>query len=151
MKIVQKVYIETSCHATEEEDKVKQAMLNLLPDDYRESFREKIYTDLLHGFYGNPILLLKLPVDTPEVAQKCFKHILTGMGESEFEYILSTIDIRYDGKGNVYLRLNKQSAYLEKIILDEESDDIVKLKVTLYPHIRREEDIVQSLKRLHSK
>ncbi|MCD6369234.1 MAG: hypothetical protein J7L38_05515 [Thermoproteales archaeon] len=151
MKIVRKIYLETFSHATERKDRVSQALLNILPQECREQYVNRITFNLLHGFFKNPIFYLKLNIEEEKVAEKTLKHILTALSPVDYDHIISSINLRHDGKGNLYLRFNKQDAYLGYITVDEESDDVIKVKVTLYPHIRKTEEIINALRKIREK
>lgn len=145
-KIVKEIEITTFSHATEDREKVLQALLNLLPSVIREKASKKVSVNILQGHYNNPITILKLVIRGSE-AQQIFRHIIASLDESDVIHLMSSIDIRYDGKGNFYFRVNKQDAFLGDIIVDEQSDDIIKIKVVFYPHIREHSQIKEYISR----
>lgn len=145
MKLVASIFIEAFCHATEDKDKVLSTILNLIPDPLRQEIKGNINVEALFGYYGNPIEVFRLKVSDREKAQDITSRIIGSLDDLDYQYLLDTLNIRTDGKGNLYLRVNKQSLLIEKVVIDDESDDIVKIKIKFLPHIRDEEDIRNAL------
>ncbi|ADM28078.1 Protein of unknown function DUF54 [Ignisphaera aggregans DSM 17230] len=120
---VTEITITTHCHATEDIEKVKKAFLNVIPRELHGS--TKIDIEVLHGYYGNPITKLKSRFKNNEAIQ-VLKHILSLLSKSDISYILSSLELRYYKKSNkIYLRLDKQAAYLGRLALYEGDDAIV--------------------------
>ena len=117
--------VSASCHATEDVDKVRKAMLNLVPEDLREkiSFTEKTF----RGHYGNPIILLSFRLKGGD-AEKTLKHIASKIDEISKKLLNASLSLRLE-LPKLYLRFSKQEAYLGKIVL-EDSDDIVKVVIS---------------------
>ncbi|RLE58876.1 MAG: hypothetical protein DRN53_07775 [Thermoprotei archaeon] len=148
MKIISGIFVEAFCHATEDREKVLSAILNLIPETLREDLREHIEIEVLHGYYGNPIEVFRLKVDEKVKAQEISAKIIKSLNDMDYEYLISTLDIRTNGKGNLYLRVNKQSLLANEITIDEESDDIVKIRIKFLPHLRSREELEGSLNKL---
>jgi len=120
---VTEITITTHCHATEDIEKVKKAFLNVIPRELHGS--TKIDIEVLHGYYGNPITKLKSRFENDEAVQ-VLKHILSLLSKSDISYLLSSLELRYNKKSNkIYLRLDKQAAYLGRLALYEGDDAIV--------------------------
>jgi len=129
------VELEAICHATEDVEKVESALLNFLPPRLRAQFKELVSRRLHTGYHGNPIILLTLKVDDRQAALEVFCRILsdlaTGGGVNDAE-----LRSRMDGSGNLYLRFDKQLAYLNKLVLFD-GDDVVRVKIKLGLEARR--------------
>ncbi len=120
----------TSAHATEDLAKVKQALLNLIPREYRENI--KIEEVKYEGHYGNPIIRLKVLVKGKK-ANEIFNYIISNLSESDRNILKVTLKNRVDERGHLYLRISKQDALQGKITLYE-GDDVVRIVVTIdYP------------------
>lgn len=126
---VSQIELEAFCHATEDEDKVIAALLNLVPKDLREKAKRKIKVSRLKGYHGNPIKILKLRLSKPGEAGRTLTHILTSMERDDVLYILNTINERVESS-HLYIRIDKQTAYLG-LPRPLTGDDVVKVKVTL--------------------
>jgi len=122
---VRSLDVSASCHATEDVEKVKKAMLNLVPEDLRKkiSFNEQI----LKGHYGNPIIRLSFKLKG-EDAEKTLKHIAKNLDEISRRLLNASLSLRLE-LPKLYLRFSKQEAYLGKVVL-EDSDDIVKVVIS---------------------
>lgn len=105
--------IRVFAHATEDVDKVLKALYNVLPEAAVDTvtFKKRSLT----GHYGNPIILFEARLKG-ELAQKFFEKLSTGLGALDKEQLNSEIR-RHIEKGNLYIRLDKQSAYLGEIKL----------------------------------
>jgi RNA binding exosome subunit len=131
---VSRVELSSFAHATEEESKVIRAILNILPVEYREEAARSIYKTITHGYYGNPITILRIIISDEERSCNILAHLVSKLSEENFQFLISTVSERFD-HGKLYLRVDKQKAYLGEISLSDR-DDIIKIVVTLKPHIR---------------
>lgn len=144
-KIVNTLYIETYCHATESLRKVEKAIRNLIPEELRN--KVKFSYQKLEGYYGNPIIVIRSTINDSEVAQKIVEHIVSLMDSSDKNYIKNTLELRLDNSGNLYLRIDKQQAFKGKVRVIEH-DDVIKLRIGLKPHIRKLETVEYYLKKI---
>lgn len=134
------VEITTHCHATEDLEKVKYAVLNLLPEELRKGVEIK-YQEL-KGYYGNPIIRLSVTIRGPE-ALDVAKYILSRLPPHDRRYLIYSIEQRYDKHNNkLYIRLSKQDSYLGTPTLYDGSDVI---RVVFSFSITRSEDEVKRL------
>jgi RNA binding exosome subunit len=107
------VDIRVFAHATEDVDRVLKAIYNTLPEAAAETvtFKKRSLT----GHHGNPIMLFEAKLKG-ELAQKFFEELSASLSSLDKEN-LSTEIRRHIEKGNLYIRLDKQSAYLNGIKL----------------------------------
>ncbi|MBC7113710.1 MAG: hypothetical protein H5T34_06860 [Candidatus Methanomethyliales bacterium] len=124
--MISSLSLSTITHATEDPEKVKAALLNLLPKDLRTSIT--INQTSAKGHHGNPIILLNFEISDPESAKEVFSHILRSLPHTELSQIHDQLNLFYDGKSALFLRIDKQSAYLGSLRLSP-SDDVIKLRV----------------------
>lgn len=122
-------------HATEEPDRVKQALLNSLPGDSRGELEGWVTTALLKGYYGNPILVFKLRVEEPEKASVVLRWIIENLPPEDVALLNRTLEQRIDGSGHLYIRLDKQQAFLGRIRVYD-GDDVIRVKGKLSPRSR---------------
>jgi len=110
-------------YATEEPAKVFSAVNNILPPDLRDKveFRET----RLKGYFGNPILSYHGSVRRDE-AYRLLKHILINLPKTEVKSLLSRLPLHTD-RGSLYMRLDKQYAFLGKFKLCQ--SDPIRLRV----------------------
>jgi RNA-binding protein len=120
------VHFRVFSHATEDEAKVVQALKFASGAD--EATRE-----VTEGYHGNPIIILEVFIKEKRRAKDFFSKLST----ESLEEILGSLDRRMDDDCNLYLRLDKQEAYLGVLKLTSSDDAIaVRAKVESYPKKR---------------
>ena len=134
-RIIRRIELTTSIHATENDEKVKQALLNLIPREIRD--KAKIKQATFQGHYGNPIKRISIVI-TGKNADLVFKNIINRMSETDRRIIEITLDNRLDESSHLYIRLSKQDAYQGSVTLYE-GDDIIKLVATLSHGVSRDD------------
>ena len=98
-------------HATENETKVIKAIKNIFPDDLFENI--KFEKKLLEGHYGNSIVFFSTRIKDVKIINGLIVKITSLLNSLEKKI---EIDIdRSVEKGSLYLRLDKQAAFKEKI------------------------------------
>ena len=142
-----KVYLETFSHVTEDPERVKQALTNLLPPEVREEALKLLSSEVTYGHYKNPIIIYRLNIAVKELAKRVAGYILSNLKEDDRESLLNTLGLRVDSKRNIYIRLDKQSAFLGEVRLSEGGDDI-KAVLSFLPHVRGVDMIRKELKKL---
>ncbi len=120
------VEIITHCHATENCDKVLQAVKSLLPENLKG--KQPLITEY-RGHYGNIIKIIRYILGNNEAV--LFLKYLGGKLSTTDKSILSvSFDLRYDKSNNrFYIRIDKQASYNNKIIVTE-GDDIIKIIIS---------------------
>ena len=101
-------------HATEDLDKVVEAVHNVLPSDQLEEISFK--RSNLQGHYGNPITLFEAKIKDKETIRALVENLSSHLSALDKEELDREI-CRYVEKGSLYLRLNKQAALQGKINL----------------------------------
>jgi hypothetical protein len=101
--------IRVFAHATEDPEKVQTAVRNLLPDELAQViFFEK--TDLT-GHHGNPITLFTAKLTDKKMLLRALEKIGSGLNSLDKEELNDNLKLHLE-KGNMYLRFDKQSAFL---------------------------------------
>lgn len=111
-------------HSTEDEAKVRKAVLNILPPELGEEITFSPQT--LMGHYKDKIISLRVELKSGVWAFA--KHLIGHLSSVDRERLLEELDRRMDRSGNLYLRLNKQEAFLGYIELGESDPIWIKLK-----------------------
>jgi len=106
--------IRVFAHATEELEKILNAVRNIIPEELVETITFKKTS--LTGHHGNPITLLEARVKEKNVVQAVFKKLASSLSPLDKELLRNEIRQHLDG-GNLYIRLDKQSAYLNEVKL----------------------------------
>ena len=106
--------IRVFAHATEDTEKVLSAVHNLFPTELVDKVAFKKTS--LTGHYRNPLVLFETRVKEKDAVKAVFEKLATGLGSLDKELLNKEIKQRLD-KGNLYIRLDKQSAYLNELKL----------------------------------
>ena len=124
------VEISSIIHATEDLNKVLKATRNILPKEFADEPDEK--SNLL-GYHRNPIITVRIII-RERVKEIAFLKNVLGSLEADDKACLSSEFKNYiDSKGNFYLRLDKQEAFLGKIKLGFDDTIHIKVKLGLTP------------------
>ena len=106
------VDIRFCAYATEDIDKVMDAVHNILPSNEREKLTfNKSYVE---GHYGNPITFFETRIKDKETINALIENLSTNLNSLDRKALGKQIN-RYVEKGSFYIRLNKQSALQGKI------------------------------------
>jgi RNA binding exosome subunit len=101
-------------HATEDLEKVVEAVQNVLSSD---NIEEIIFNrSNLEGHYGNPITLFEAKIKDKETIRALVENLSSNLNSLDKEELGREIN-RYVEKGSLYIRLDKQAALQDKIQL----------------------------------
>ena len=113
-------------YKNEDENDLKQAILNVFPDaeiEYEEA----------EGLTGDDILILTGIVDKKAQTKEFFNKLLE-LDSEVLDKLVADLDKKTDEGGNLFLRLSKQSAIDDKIEIVDSGDAIhLKIKIAAYP------------------
>lgn len=112
--LVAYVEMRVFAHATEDEEKVLTAMRNTLPQHVAENLTFK--RSNLIGHHGNPIVLFEAKIREKEYVKAFLQKLASSLNSLDKEVLASEIEQHIE-KGCLYLRLDKQSAFLNEIKL----------------------------------
>ncbi|RLG88971.1 MAG: exosome protein [Thermoprotei archaeon] len=114
--------LRTYVHATEDLEKVKKALINILPVGVRGNVNIDIVKT--KGHYGNEISILSIKLKGRS-SDELLRNILCRLSESERGILIASLSDRVDPRvSHLYIRLSKQDAYLGRIRLLDGSDVI---------------------------
>jgi len=116
-------------HATEDPERVLTAVRNVLPSESVDSVVFK--RSSLAGHHGNPIVLFEARVKDRRLVQAVFAKLCSGLGLMDKQVLAGEISGHLE-RGNLYLRLDKQSAFLGEVRLG--SVDPVHVRVHFKKH-----------------
>ena len=141
---VHHVRITTFIHATEDEDKVLEAIATFIPEEIDDD--DVIFDiDETTGFFGNPIKVVNVEIKRSRAVRKFIDYFKELLSEEDREYLLENLDEKVDEEGTLYVRFNKQKAYLGEPEIDEGGDTIqVRIKVKAFP--MRKEAVIKAVR-----
>ncbi|MCD6324290.1 MAG: hypothetical protein J7L55_04190 [Desulfurococcales archaeon] len=118
----------TFYHSTEDPDKVKTALLNVLFNG--GSVDAEISESVVEGHYGNRIGILTCVIEGKK-AEDVFRRIVCSMNNVDRNILKATLPNRVGVRpSHMHIRLSKQDAYLGRIVLLD-GDDVIKVSVTV--------------------
>lgn len=126
-RLIKAAEISVFAHATEDEDKVKQAVKRLAK--YDPTFESQRLT----GHYEDPINLLTSKTAQKREATDFLANIVNKLSSLDREILLNELPNRVDPQGRLYIRLDKQKAYHGRAALNETDPIRVRFKFQL-PH-----------------
>lgn len=101
--------IRVFAHATEDPQKVQCAVKNLMPDELAQTILFE--TTNLTGHHGNPITLFTAKLEDKKLLPKMLEKIGAGLSSLDKEQLCTDLKLHLE-KGNLYLRFDKQSAFM---------------------------------------
>ena len=106
------VEIRAFAHATEDVDKVVQAVKNLLPQQASEELVFKKTS--LKGHHGNPIVLVETKIQGKTMIKAFVERLSSGLSTLDREFLSRNFE-QHVRKGSLYLRFDKQSAFMGEL------------------------------------
>lgn len=131
--------IRVFAHATEDPQKVETATKNLFPLPLQETLIFKKTT--LSGHHSNPIILFTAKLTDRKLLASELEQISLGLSALDKEQLDQDIKLHLE-RGNLYLRFDKQAAFLGKFKLTQ--NDPIHLRI----HFRdmKAEEIIELAK-----
>jgi len=123
-------------HATEDPEKVLAAAHSLLPTELIDTVIFKKTS--LTGYHGNSITLFETKIKDKNTVHQLFGKLVNSLSILDKELLNSEIQQHIE-KGNLYIRLDKQSACLGRIRLH--SIDPIHLRIHFKKH--KPEEVVE--------
>jgi len=123
-------------HATEDLDKVIEAVQNVLPSDHIEDIT--FQRSNLEGHYGNPITFFDTRIKNKKAVKALVENISANLSSLEKEELGRTIN-RCVEKGSLFIRLDKQAAFRGKTRFA--TSDPIRIRIRFRKN--KTEDVIQ--------
>jgi RNA binding exosome subunit len=115
-------------HATEDEQRVLDALRVLLPEDI------EIQRSKLEGHHGNQIIVFEARINRKALLRELWGRIVARLRADDLENIRRVLPTKFDEACHFYLRFDKQLAYRGELALTEGGDAVrLKLKTVAFP------------------
>ncbi|NWG11204.1 hypothetical protein HXY33_05595 [Candidatus Bathyarchaeota archaeon] len=125
--------IRVFAHATEDTEKVLTAVRNILPKEIIDTVTfEK---SNISGHHGNQIVLIETRIKEKSSSQTVFEKLASSLSMLDKEQLSSDI-MQHVENGSLYLRFDKQSAYLGKLKFS--SSDSLHFRIQFKKHSQDE-------------
>ena len=140
MPFIDRIEIRAHSRATEVLERVKEAILNLFPEVTKEIVT--ITSKTTEGHLQIPIVIVTAILEKRKHCEATFSHIIEKLTLTDRMTLARTLDLRLDEKCVLFLRIDKQAAFLNDVRLSTDPDMIsVKIHLRQYPRCEREESI----------
>ncbi|WP_054839887.1 RNA-binding protein [Thermococcus sp. JCM 11816] len=140
------VRLTTFIQATEDEDKVLDAIATFIPEEIDE---DDVLFDILEteGYFGNPIKVVNVEIKRSKAVRKFLEYFKELLSEKDKKYLLDHLDEKVDEEGGTfYVRFNKQKAYLGEAEVDEGGPDVIQVRIKVKAFPMRKEAVVKAIR-----
>jgi RNA binding exosome subunit len=147
MSFVAKVESRAYSRATEASDRVVAAILNLYPENYRELVESK--STKVEGQSGDNILIIESHLKNKIGCEATLNYILEKLDKKDRRRLSSSLIRRMDRNCLFFIRIDKQAAFLDDIVLAKGPDVIsVQIHIRQYPRCKQEDAVTMLEERL---
>jgi hypothetical protein len=143
MKVVS-AEVSVIVHATEDQAKVSYALRNTLPDSINNDV--KLTTQHAEGHYGNPIKILKTNLTKRKMIDQFFNNIFAKLNAEDLEDMMRNLETYVDEERNLYIRLDKQAAYMGE--LRSKQEDPIRIRMKLVDEFGRGKLLIDAVREL---
>ena len=133
--------ISTIIHATEDPEKVAQAMRNLCLDGTPMNST----MNRAKGHHGNEIVTLGFTIRNVKNIEMLLQNIWRGFSQLDRTEIYSSLASRIDSTGTLFLRIDKQDSFKGRIRLD--NSDPIKIEISFRTKSPKGEGFVDDIQR----
>jgi len=135
--------------ATEVSDRVVSAILNLHPEKFRHLV--ELGRTKAEGYSGNEIIIIESMLKDKAGCEATLDYIFGRLDERDRERLLNSLSRRIDEHCLFFIRIDKQAAFLDDIVLAKGPDVIsVQIHIRQYPRCRQESAIAMLEDRLRA-
>lgn len=116
-------------HATEDPNKALEAVKRMIPKPHLNTITFR--RNNLKGHHGNPITHFSSKIRDKKITKLLIEEIASKLEPKDKLHLLSQIASHIDDKSNLYLRLDKQSAYLGQAKIGRSDPIRIRMKLKL--------------------
>ena len=135
--MIHSISLRTSAQATEDLEKVKTALKLFLPPQGNEGIQDTsdhIHETAITGYYGNPITVIEAQLTKKKDCLHILDFIKRHLEPGDIFRLVDELPRRVDDECNLYIRFDKQDAYLGRLTITTASDAIlIRIKLQAYP------------------
>lgn len=128
-------------HATEDVEKVVEAVQNVLPSDYLEDITFE--RSEVEGHYGNPITFFETRIKGKKIIGALVENLSANLSSLDKDELGTQIDRCFE-EGSLFIRLDKQAAFQGKIKLV--TSDPIRIRIRFRK--KKLEDVVNACKEI---
>lgn len=136
MPFISKIEARAYSRGTEIVERVTEAVLNLYPEELRDSV--EIEAESTESHKNTEIIVILVSIEKKAYCAQTFARIIESLSEKERKTLRRTLSRRLDDQCVLFLRIDKQASYLGEIRLASNSDVIsVRVHLREYPRCLR--------------
>ncbi|MFW9767431.1 MAG: RNA-binding domain-containing protein [Candidatus Thorarchaeota archaeon] len=140
MTFVAKIEARAYSRATELPDRVESAILNVFPEEFQKDVLVKSSRVESHSGYAIKVIVASLRKEKD--CESTLDHIFTGFDDRDRRRLKNSLLRRLDENCSFFLRIDKQAAFLGKLVLADGPDVIsVRIDIKHYPKCKQEDAI----------
>ncbi len=140
MPIVDRIEARAYSYETEVTERVVSAVVNLFPSDIRPSL--EVRTQKTDGHSHTTIIVVNALLTGNRKCTGAFDHMIHRLSHEDRRNLLRSLDLRLNDDCVLFLRFDKQQAYLNEIRLQNTPDVIrVQVHIRYYPRCDRKQAI----------
>ncbi len=133
---VERIETRAYCRATEVPDRVVSAVLNVYPENLRPSVSVRVSDG--EGHSGDRILIVESILTRKKSCESTLQYMIESLPDSDRESLRNSLDKRLDDRCTLFLRIDKQAAFLEDLRIARDPDVIaVRVRFKEYPRCER--------------
>ena len=114
-----------------------KAVKEVIPSLYEQDI--VFTTETLQGYYTNPIIMVKTIIRKNPIITAFIENLSTKLGVDDKGKLLLKLENHLNGKGPLYLRFDKQEAYLGNLKLGQ--SDPIHVKIRFQKKLAELEDV----------
>ncbi|MHA1939129.1 MAG: RNA-binding domain-containing protein [Candidatus Thorarchaeota archaeon] len=136
MPFISRIEARAYSRGTEIIERVTEAVLNLYPEDLRDSI--KITTESTESHRNTEIIIIHTFIENRQQCEHAFTLIVESLSKQDRRALRRTLSRRLDDQCVLFLRIDKQASYLGETRLASDSDVIsVRVHLREYPRCLR--------------
>ena len=149
MSFVAKIEARAYSRATEVPERVAKAVLNLYPEKFRDLV--EFESTKVEGHSGNVIQIVVSELRDKLGCEATLNHIFRELEDRDHRQLYTSLARRVDKSCLFFVRIDKQAAFLNDIVLAKGPDVIsVQVHIRQYPRCRQEDAITMLEDRLRA-
>lgn len=132
-----KIEARAHCRSTEIKERVVSAVLALIPESFRED--QAVSVTRTEGQAGDLILVVEMLVEKQKICAQILDYLFDQLSSSNRIWIVNSLEERLDERCTLFLRIDKQAAFLGRIEIAT-GPDVISLHIHIrdYPRCERE-------------
>jgi hypothetical protein len=120
MPFIERIEVRAYSRATEVSSRVQEALFRIFPQDVHEHL--VVTVTKTEGHNQNPIDVLSAVLEGKKNCARAFAHILEQLSPDNVSHLIDTLEQRLDDGCRLFIRLDKQEAYLGRLQLAQGPD-----------------------------